>query len=809
PWGNAAGFHDPGYDPLAFAIQQAHARGLEFHAWMNVFESRHAYPGSPAQMHPDWVCRDQNGNPMPADLAWLSPGLPEVRAYLIKLAMEIVRNYDIDGLHLDFVRWNEHTNSAKAAKLAMAAERQQLPDGIITPEQLIELQVNASGRYLYDVEHPFDKGVPDGFNSWEDWWRWSVTEFVKTLHDSIQAVKPWVRLSPAALGRYNWGGWQGYNVVYQDAALWFNQGYIDQLIGMHYHWTRPDEFLSVLINGCPQCWSQFIQPGISAGRLYSVGLFSESFLERNIWANHEPILKAVRNVSWVDGFQFFSLSSWEEKNYWSEAAQRFFKSKTKIRPIVTGMDPPDAPTLSLMKIDSLNYQIDVASPANLTMPHWFAIYRSEDAQFSLNSDPIVDLYFGTGNHQFIDRFPGTQDYNGRYYYFATVLDRYWNESAMSNAEQSEAIPSFAPVVVLTNPAEGDTIPVNVPIVIEFTKTMDSTVGPEAVQFSPFIPVGQVTWSEDQKTLTIKPEGSFSFNTEYTLTLTPELKDINGRPLDGNGDGQEGDPFILHFRTLQQDVTGPGIFATYPVANAQAPRFDVADILSIVFDEIINPASIQKEMMRLATSQGSQAEIAYQVTSTFDKSILGIQPLNPLETNSEYNLLFAGQVADTLGNLADENLDITFSTSSFRYVESKYIDKFLSASSWWQPHQSGSTVGTIRANTSFRMSTGAYLPISSRRQRNSAALSYEWDPSASEYLIRVFLAEGQPREVLFDTTYVLQCYVFSDGSGNKFRFAVDDSTKDQSAFHEVSQWVTLDWLGWRLVEWQLNDPSSVG
>jgi hypothetical protein len=67
----------------------------------------------------------------------------------------------------------------------------------------------------------------------------------------------------------------------------------------------------------------------------------------------------------------------------------------------------------------------------------------------------------------------------------------------------------------------------------------------------------------------------------------------------------------------------------------------------------------------------------------------------------------------------------------------------------------------------------------------------------------------PRAVQFDTTQILQCHVFGDGSLNKFRFCVDDSTKDQAEFHEVSKWVTIDWIGWRLIEWQLNDTSSVG
>ncbi|MFQ5606219.1 MAG: T9SS type A sorting domain-containing protein, partial [bacterium] len=123
--------------------------------------------------------------------------------------------------------------------------------------------------------------------------------------------------------------------------------------------------------------------------------------------------------------------------------------------------------------------------------------------------------------------------------------------------------------------------------------------------------------------------------------------------------------------------------------------------------------------------------------------------------------------------------------------------------------SGSTMGIVVPNTSFSMSTEAYLPSASVRQRVSPMLKYEWDESQSDFLIRLFLSGGPPRNVLFDTTRVLQCHVFGDGSRNKFRFAVDDSTKDRAAFHEVSEWVTINWYGWRLLEWQLSDPNSVG
>ena len=133
PWGYYAGYEDPGYDPLTKAIELAHEKGMEVHAWFNVFQTSSTHLGSPAYENPEWICRDQNGTAM-SSYRSLSPGLPAVREYTIKVAMEIVNNYDIDGLHLDYVRWNEHTNSNRQS-LDTESEIAGL-DGMISEEIL-------------------------------------------------------------------------------------------------------------------------------------------------------------------------------------------------------------------------------------------------------------------------------------------------------------------------------------------------------------------------------------------------------------------------------------------------------------------------------------------------------------------------------------------------------------------------------------------------------------------------------------------------------------------------------------------------
>ena len=109
---------------------------------------------------------------------------------------------------------------------------------------------------------------------------------------------------------------------------------------------------------------------------------------------------------------------------------------------------------------------------SITDSHWFAIYRSEDDILDVNDDMIVDIHFGNSNYSFIDTYTGLQNYNGTYKYFATTLNRYWNESEISNPETTGPVPSFAPTVISTNPPENGMLNISDNIVIEFSKTMN-------------------------------------------------------------------------------------------------------------------------------------------------------------------------------------------------------------------------------------------------------------------------------------------------------------------------------------------------
>ena len=155
---------DPGYDPLAFAIEEAHKRGMELHVWVNPFRASTGSLSSTDMLWQnagDWLIKYNNGS---FKGYIIDPGHPEARAYVVKVLMEIVTNYDVDGIVMDdyFYAYGGTTDE----------------------------DIKAQNLY-FDPTNVVDMNN-DG-NKLDDWRRSNVDDVVKTLYERIQSVKPWVR----------------------------------------------------------------------------------------------------------------------------------------------------------------------------------------------------------------------------------------------------------------------------------------------------------------------------------------------------------------------------------------------------------------------------------------------------------------------------------------------------------------------------------------------------------------------------------------------------------------------------------------
>lgn len=190
-----------GFDPLEYWVEQAHALGLELHAWINPFrvtkggqsEYDSLTADHPAKVHPDWVV-EYDGK------YYFDPGLPDVREYIIQSAEELARNYDIDGIHLD--------------------------------------------DYFYPGAG-FDDGdtyakYGSNFSDVGDWRRDNVNQLVKALGERLHAIDPelsygispsgvWADRSSQSQGSNTTGGFESYYASYADSRKWVKEGWIDYI----------------------------------------------------------------------------------------------------------------------------------------------------------------------------------------------------------------------------------------------------------------------------------------------------------------------------------------------------------------------------------------------------------------------------------------------------------------------------------------------------------------------------------------------------------------------------------------------------
>ena len=370
----------PDYDPLAFAIDECHRRGMQLHAWLvtiplgdAAYVKAHGRKSLPAAKPAQ--CTRFKG-------AWyMEPSHPATAEHLGALVEEIVTRYDVDGIHFDYIRYPEGNASYPDASLYAKNRR----------------------------------GM-----SKADWRRANITRLMEGLYARVKASKPWVCVSAATLGkhadvaRYSSYGWNAYHTVHQEAQEWMRRGCVDAVFPMLYY--TDNHFYPFVVDWGEQCHGRHVVAGM--------GTYQLSPDEKN-WSIEELVrqLHVVRAHPQVAGAaQFRSQFVTENVKGAYELLARLYPYPALVPPMPwLSAAPPPSPqdleaatdkyaiALTWQAADSVRYNIyssphypvDVADPANLV-----EAYRAEAS--------------------YTERFPSLAHPR---HYAVTAIDRFGNESA--------------------------------------------------------------------------------------------------------------------------------------------------------------------------------------------------------------------------------------------------------------------------------------------------------------------------------------------------------------------------------------------
>ena len=197
----------PYYDPLKFMIDECHKRGIEIHAWFNPFRSvmniheSNISSQHVSRRHPGW-------NVTYGNYKWLNPGLPEVRNYVLKIVMDVVRRYQIDGVHFD---------------------------DYFYPYPIKNIKFNDKKTFAQ-----YSRGI----KNLSDWRRDNINLFVKSVSDSIRKIKSGLKFGISPFGIWKnrsndptgsqTSGSESFNTTYSDSKKWLKEGWVDYLVPQLY-----------------------------------------------------------------------------------------------------------------------------------------------------------------------------------------------------------------------------------------------------------------------------------------------------------------------------------------------------------------------------------------------------------------------------------------------------------------------------------------------------------------------------------------------------------------------------------------------
>ncbi len=219
----------PGYDPLEFAVDECHKRGMELHAWIvtiPIGKTNETRFREFKRKHPQLAMNIGNEG-------YMNPENPATGDYLARICAEVTQRYDIDGIHLDYIRYPETWPKGSTQATKRRGRRRTTTAAKTT-----------TAREKRD----------------------NITDIVRKIQQAVKSQKPWVKLSCSPIGkygdlsRYRSGGWNAYNAVHQDAQGWLRNGLMDQLYPMMYF--RDNNFFPFALDWQERAYGRTIVSGL-------------------------------------------------------------------------------------------------------------------------------------------------------------------------------------------------------------------------------------------------------------------------------------------------------------------------------------------------------------------------------------------------------------------------------------------------------------------------------------------------------------------------------------------------------------------
>ncbi|WP_420828163.1 glycoside hydrolase family 10 protein [Cytobacillus citreus] len=400
---------NPGYDPLAFMIEEAHKRNLEFHAWFNPYRItmnhtniKRLAADHPARKHQNWIA-SYGGR------LYYNPGIPEVKQFIIDGVLEVVKNYDIDAVHMDDYFY---PYKVKGKDFPDAAE--------------------------------FKKYGKGKFKTVGDWRRDNVNQLVRDLNKAIKKEKPYVKfgISPFGVwrnsandstGSKTAAGVTNYDDLYANTREWIRQGYIDYITPQIY-WNisyKPAAY-DILLD-----WWGKETSGKPVHLYIGQAAYKINNDSSSAWKKAEEYPKQIllnRQYDTFMGSMHFSLKDLNRNplGIKDRLSNDLYRQPALI-PTMPWLDniKPQSPSIKSANRTEDGIEVIIEDHTLNQDSTYYAIYRfTGDIQGNIeDSENLVKTVRKTGNEQvFIDQTAKAEE---TYTYVVTALDRLHNESEVS------------------------------------------------------------------------------------------------------------------------------------------------------------------------------------------------------------------------------------------------------------------------------------------------------------------------------------------------------------------------------------------